>query len=161
MAAARLTREFKMLKASVISSEVRVKCAASNILEVHFVFEGTPASPFEGGEYWGMLKMPADYPFKPPSVLMLTPSGRFAINTRICFSFSDFHPECWNPVWTIETILVGLRSFMVDTEVTAGGVTADDATKRKFAASSKASNRANKTFVELFGADFSFASTKL
>ena len=75
MAAARLTREFKMLKQSVISSEVRVKCSASNMLEVHFVFLGSPASPYEGGEYHGVLVMPADVSKKNtcPSSLCLLP----------------------------------------------------------------------------------------
>ena len=50
---------------------------------------------------------------------------------------------------------------MVDKENTAGGIISDDATKIKFAAASKAANRANKVFVELFGADFSFSATKL
>lgn len=30
---------------------------------------------------------------KPPSVIMITPSGRFQPNARICMSMSDFHPE--------------------------------------------------------------------
>ena len=29
---------------------------------------------------------------------MITPNGRFAVNTRLCVSMSDFHPETWNPV---------------------------------------------------------------
>ena len=59
-------------------------------------------------------------------------------------------------MWTIESILVGLRSFMVEAERTAGGMESDDATKRKFAAASKAANAADATFVALFGADFAF-----
>ena len=39
--------------------------------------------------------------------------GRFQPNTRLCFSFSDFHPKEWNPSWQVSTILVGLLSFMV------------------------------------------------
>lgn len=33
-----------------------------------------------------------EYPFKPPAIMMLTPSGRFATGTRLCLSMSDFHP---------------------------------------------------------------------
>ena len=36
-----------------------------------------------------------DYPFKPPSLLMVTPSGRFETGVRLCLSMSDFHPETW------------------------------------------------------------------
>ena len=31
---------------------------------------------------------------------------------RLCLSMSDYHPESWNPSWSIETLLVGLQSFM-------------------------------------------------
>lgn len=44
---------------------------------------------------------------------MLTPSGRFQTDTRLCLSMSDFHPESWNPLWSVGSILTGLLSFMV------------------------------------------------
>lgn len=37
-----------------------------NVLEWHFIVRGPPGTPYEGGEYWGQLLFPADYPFKPP-----------------------------------------------------------------------------------------------
>ena len=61
----------------------------------------------------GKLVFPKDYPFKPPSIRMLTPNGRFQIDTRLCLSMSDFHPGTWNPSWSVATILNGLLSFMV------------------------------------------------
>lgn len=63
----------------------------------------------------GKLVFPADYPFKPPSIRMITPNGRFQVNTRLCLSMSDFHPGTWNPSWSVSTILNGLLSFMVIT----------------------------------------------
>lgn len=42
--------------------------------------------------YWGRLRFPKDYPFRPPSILMVTPNGRFETNTRLCLSMS------WSPV---------------------------------------------------------------
>ena len=41
----------------------------------------------------GKVIFPPQYPYKPPSILMLTPNGRFATNTKLCLSMSDFHPE--------------------------------------------------------------------
>lgn len=70
---------------------------------------GAKGSPYEGGYYHGKLKFPPEYPLKPPSILMLTPSGRFKPNTRLCLSMSDFHPESWNPMWSVSTILMGLQ----------------------------------------------------
>jgi hypothetical protein len=61
----------------------------------------------------GKLVFPSDYPFKPPSIRMITPNGRFQVDTRLCLSMSDFHPGTWNPSWSVATILNGLLSFMV------------------------------------------------
>ncbi|XP_066325865.1 probable ubiquitin-conjugating enzyme E2 33 [Miscanthus floridulus] len=73
----------------------------NDILEWHYVLEGSKGTPIEGGYYYGKLKFPPDYPFKPPSICMTTPSGRFAPHKRICMSMSDFHPESWNPMWSV------------------------------------------------------------
>ena len=74
---------------------------------------GPENSPYEGGYYHGKLIFPQQYPFKPPSILMMTPNGRFKCNVRLCLSISDFHPESWIPSWSTSTILTGLLSFMV------------------------------------------------
>jgi ubiquitin-conjugating enzyme E2 J2 len=66
--------------------------------------------------------LPDRYPFAPPRILMNTPNGRFATNTRLCFSFSDWHPESWNPAWGIRTVILGLISFFYETRHTLGAV---------------------------------------
>ena len=40
--------------------------------------------------------------------MFLTPSGRFETNTKICLSFSAYHPELWQPAWGIRLILEAL-----------------------------------------------------
>jgi ubiquitin-conjugating enzyme E2 J1 len=44
--------------------------------------------------------------------MFFTPSGRFEVNTKICLSFTNYHPEYWQPAWTIESILLAIVSFM-------------------------------------------------
>ncbi len=67
----------------------------TDILVFHYVLEGPEGTPYAGGYYHGYIKFPSEYPLKPPSVLMLTPSGRFEVNQRICLSMSDYHvSEC-------------------------------------------------------------------
>lgn len=36
----------------------------------------------------GTLVFPREFPFKPPSIYMQTPNGRFKTNTRLCLSIS-------------------------------------------------------------------------
>ena len=99
--------------------------------------------------------MPRDYPFKPPRILMLTPSGRFEVNKPICTSFSDYHPESWDPSWSVQTIVLGLISFMLSEEMTAGGINQTQVERVKLAAKSLEFNFRNEDkFVELFGAYF-------
>ena len=98
----RLRKELKDLKKSPMDQpKITVAPNESNILEMHYVIEGSPDTPYDGGIYHGKLIFPREYPLKPPSVMMLTPSGRFEPNRRLCLSMSDFHPETWNPVWSV------------------------------------------------------------
>ncbi|CAB1315637.1 unnamed protein product, partial [Coregonus sp. 'balchen'] len=52
----------------------------------------------------------------------------------LCLSITDFHPDTWNPAWSVSTILTGLLSFM----------------KRQLSAQSLAFNLKEKVFCELF-----------
>ncbi|KAJ3528368.1 hypothetical protein NM688_g8008 [Phlebia brevispora] len=150
-----------------------------NILTWNYIIRGPPDSPFAGGEYHGVLMFPSEYPFKPPGIKMLTPSGRFQPDRKICFSMSDFHPGTWNPAWSVATMyvipspprylayahaddfgrlsflsppisLTGLLSFMLSDEMTTGSVTTSDAEKRSYAARSHAWNLEQRRFREAF-----------
>ena len=65
--------------------------------------------------------------------MMFTPSGRFKTNSKICTSFSDFHPESWNPLWGVNSICIGLISFMVSDERSQGTQEATYDHRRAFA----------------------------
>lgn len=94
--AKRLTKELKALQKDPIKEpRITVMPLENNILEMHYIIEGSPGTPYDGGIYHGKLLFPKDYPLRPPSVIMLTPSGRFQPNRRLCLSMSDFHPETW------------------------------------------------------------------
>lgn len=122
----------------------------NNLLEWHFVLEGAKGTDFEGGIYHGKLVFPPNYPFKPPSISIFTPNGRFAINTKLCLSITDFHPESWNPMWSVGTILTGLLSFMYDTQPTTGSINTSKQEKQRLARESLGYNCRNATFRKLF-----------
>jgi ubiquitin-conjugating enzyme E2 J2 len=104
-----------------------------NIFDWHYCIYALKGCPYEGGYYHGMLKFPKEYPLKPPSVIMLTPSGRFEPNARICLTISDWHPEQWNPVWKVESIIMGLLSFMLSEEHSVASLHESEAVRKKFA----------------------------
>lgn len=109
-----------------------------------------PDTPYEHGWYHGMLRFPTNYPMKPPAVLMLTPSGRFEVNQRLCLSISDFHPETWNPIWSASSIIMGLISFMTTDESTAGSKCEPLSERRRLARASMETNMSHRLFPVLF-----------
>ncbi|GAA6012817.1 hypothetical protein JCM10207_005372 [Rhodosporidiobolus poonsookiae] len=149
VAAKRLQKEFKAFKAAP-PPFIDARPNESNILEWHYLFRGPPDTPYAGGEYWGTVVFPKDYPFAPPELRMMTPSGRFSPNTAICTSMSNFHPGSWNVAWSVDTILVGMMSFMMSEEITTGATTSTTPERTKLAAASHAWNLSQPKFKALF-----------
>jgi ubiquitin-protein ligase len=56
----------------------------SKLQEWHCTLRGSPGTEFEGGLYHFRILLPSEYPFRPPSIVMLTPNGRFELNTKVC-----------------------------------------------------------------------------
>ena len=82
-----------------------------NILEIYFLMYGLPNTPYENGMYIGKIVHSPDYPRKAPDYYMLTPSGRFDINKKICLTNSSYHQSDWAPAaWNLVTILEGFSS---------------------------------------------------
>ncbi|KAK8736122.1 hypothetical protein OTU49_004833 [Cherax quadricarinatus] len=148
-ASARLRADYMRIKRDPVPY-VMAEPLPSNILEWHYVVEGPEQSLYEGGYYHGKLVFPMEYPFRPPSIYMITPSGRFKTNTRLCLSISDFHPDTWNPAWSVATILTGLLSFMLEKSPTFGSIETSDYEKRQLAQQSLSFNMKDKVFTELF-----------
>ncbi|KAL9368757.1 hypothetical protein Peur_039956 [Populus x canadensis] len=145
----RLQKEYRALCKEPVSHVV-ARPSPSDILEWHYVLEGSEGTPFAGGYYYGKIKFPPEYPYKPPGIIMITPNGRFMTQKKICLSMSDFHPESWNPMWSVSSILTGLLSFMTDNSPTTGSVNTTAADKRRLAKDSLAFNCKNAAFRKLF-----------
>ncbi|XP_014296145.1 ubiquitin-conjugating enzyme E2 J2-like [Microplitis mediator] len=148
-ATARLKQDYLRLKKDPVPYVV-AEPVPSNILEWHYVVKGPENTPYEGGYYHGKLVFPGEFPFQPPSIYMTTPNGRFKVNTRLCLSISDFHPDTWNPAWSVSTILTGLLSFMIEKSPTLGSINTSDWEKKQWAYQSLEFNLKDKTFCELF-----------
>lgn len=74
--------------------------------------QGPGDTPFEGGVYWGELDFPKDYPYSPPLVRFRTPNGRFQVDTWLCRTQMDYHPEGWQPAWTLSGFLLALLTLL-------------------------------------------------
>ena len=58
----------------------------TNILLWSFLVAPPDDTVYGGGYYWGRVTFPQDYPFAPPGIQFVTPSGRFRPETKICMS---------------------------------------------------------------------------
>ncbi|GFY74972.1 ubiquitin-conjugating enzyme E2 J1 [Trichonephila inaurata madagascariensis] len=106
----RLMREADELKYP--TEEYFAQPLEDNLFEWHFTLSGPPNTEFEGGIYHGRITLPPDYPMKPPSIILLTPNGRFETNKKVCLSISGHHPESWRPSWSIRTALLAIIGFL-------------------------------------------------
>lgn len=84
-AVSRLRMDYMRLKKDPVPYIV-AEPLPSNMLEWHYCVSGPEQSPYFGGIYHGKLVFPAEFPFKPPSIYIITPNGRFKCNTRLCLS---------------------------------------------------------------------------
>jgi ubiquitin-conjugating enzyme E2 J2 len=156
----RLAKEYKSLSEEPIPY-IYARPDEADILEWHYIITGPPDTPYDEGQYHGMLIFPSTYPFKPPGIKMITPNGRFQPNMKLCLTISDFHPEQWNPAWSVGTILNGLLSFMTGNEMTSGSIRTTDKVKKDFAKQSKDWNSTqNKSFMRVLP-DFIYKNGKL
>lgn len=109
----RLTNELKLFLKEPVDN-VKVAPDENNLLEWYFVIHNIKDHPYKNGVYLGKIDIPYKYPLAAPSISFLTPNGRFTIGDKICTTFTNYHQEEWSPQWTIQGMILGLISFMLD-----------------------------------------------
>lgn len=130
--------------------EVIVRADAENIHRWYFVLRNLEGV-YEGGVYLGEINFPDNYPFKAPTIKMITPNGRFEVGKTICTTFSHYHPEEWSPKWSGFGMVYGLLSFLYEEdEEGVAGIKLSDNERKRLAVKSKLFNAENGVFVEYF-----------
>lgn len=120
------------------SSQFAAAPVGEDLFHWHFTIRGPPGTPFEGGMYHGRIILPPNYPYKPPHIIFLTPSGRFEVNKKICLSISAYHPESWQPSWTLRLMMKAIISFMpTPGEGAIAAIDAPDSVRRDLAQRSR------------------------
>lgn len=111
IAVKRLNKEMKDLRTKDKSDIFQIIQDEDNLFDFYFLIIGDSDSDYKGGYYIGKILLTDKYPFSPPDFMMLTPSGRFEINKKICLSNTGYHSEEWSPNWKLCTMLMGLISI--------------------------------------------------
>ena len=90
----------------------------TNPLIWYFLILGQRGTEYEEGQYIGKIVHSPKYPAEPPDYYMLTPSGRFKVNEKICLTNSSYHKGDWSSTWNIKTILIAFYSIFLDDKET-------------------------------------------
>lgn len=86
IAAARMTLKHPLNLTDRHESGVRLSPLKGNLLEWHFSFTGMDGTAYDGGLYHGLILLDPLYPSKPPSIALITPTGRWDVLKSICLS---------------------------------------------------------------------------
>lgn len=82
-----------------------------NLLLWYFAFQNLN-EPYTNGQYLGQIRIPEEYPFQQPTIVLLTPNGRFPIGESICV-----YTKQWSPRWNLQVLLMSfLNLFLTDHE---------------------------------------------
>ncbi|KAJ5933832.1 hypothetical protein N7454_006161 [Penicillium verhagenii] len=75
-------------------------------------FLGPPGTPYEGGTYTIDIKIPTDYPFRPPVMKFETKVWHPNVSSQTGAICLDTLSSAWSPVLTIKSALLSLQSLL-------------------------------------------------
>ena len=127
----------------------QVRMVDDDVRRLRFLLLGSQDTPYAGGRYVFEMALPASFPFDPPTITFLTPSGRFEVGTPICTTFSAHHAESWSIAHTLSTLVISVLSFMNEESDGRGSLSGSASERAELAAVSAAFN-ASKGYAALF-----------
>lgn len=151
----RLQKEIQMYKKENFKfPNLILRCNETDLLTWYFIVHNLLETPYENGVYFGKIKLPNEYPLKPPDFYFITPNGRFHTDKKICTTFSSFHQDTYASTWNIMSMMEGMISFMTDKPSSLtngiGYVSTTDDEKKDLAIKSLEWNKNNETFNKIF-----------
>ncbi|KAI9676209.1 MAG: Ubiquitin-conjugating enzyme E2 1 [Trizodia sp. TS-e1964] len=75
-------------------------------------FKGPPGTPYEGGNYFVDIKIPNEYPFRPPVMKFETKVWHPNVSSQTGAICLDTLSSAWSPVLTIKSALLSLQSLL-------------------------------------------------
>lgn len=96
---------------------MKIRLANENDLHVwHVVLDGPPNTAYAGGKFGLVVKLPTEYPFKPPVVTFSTRMYHPNVTNdnlgNICLGL--LKPENWKPASRLLAVLEAIRSLLVE-----------------------------------------------
>jgi ubiquitin-protein ligase len=92
----------------------RVIFPTNNALDWEVAMHGPTGTPYEGGVFRISIKLPRDYPFKPPKVSCLTRVHHPNISTDHGGFHLDILKDDWSPSATIHKVIMACSNFLAE-----------------------------------------------
>ncbi|KAH8663461.1 ubiquitin conjugating enzyme [Tricladium varicosporioides] len=115
MASNRVRRIAKELADIQSDTASKIFCEPSNGSDLSHLlatFPGPPDTPYEGGTYIVDIKIPQEYPFRPPVMFFKTKLWHPNVSSQTGAICLDTLGTAWSPVLTIKSALLSLQSLL-------------------------------------------------
>ncbi|TVY58141.1 Ubiquitin-conjugating enzyme E2 [Lachnellula suecica] len=96
-------------------TDSRIFCEPANgsdLSHLRATFPGPPDTPYEGGTYIVDIKIPGEYPFRPPIMSFMTKLWHPNVSSQTGAICLDTIGSAWSPVLTIKSALLSLQSLL-------------------------------------------------
>ncbi|KAK7959355.1 ubiquitin conjugating enzyme [Apiospora aurea] len=115
--ARRIAKELADIKADA-SSKITAEAAEStgDLTHLKASIPGPPGTPYEGGSFIVDVRIPTEYPFRPPVMKFDTRVWHPNISSQTGAICLDTLSTAWSPVLTIKSSLLSLQSLLESPE---------------------------------------------
>ncbi|KAI9849786.1 MAG: Ubiquitin-conjugating enzyme E2 1 [Thelocarpon superellum] len=110
--ARRVAKEISDIHADTASSIVASPVGGDDLTHLKGQFKGPPGTPYEGGTYAVDIKIPNEYPFRPPIMKFDTKVWHPNVSSQTGAICLDTLSSAWSPVLTIKSALLSLQSLL-------------------------------------------------
>jgi len=113
----RILKEVRSIEASLSTSEViSWRELGEGIMHFKATIAGPGRTPYEGGTFTLDIKIPLEYPFRPPAVKFDTKVWHPNISSQTGVICLDILDSSWSPVITIHHALLSVQNLLCNPE---------------------------------------------
>lgn len=116
--AKRIAKELEDVRKDSFSGVTLEMADDDDLSHLKGTFLGPPGTPYEGGLFEVDIKIPDEYPFKPPIMRFDTRIYHPNISSQTGAICLDILKDAWTPILTLKSSLISLQSLLQSPEPT-------------------------------------------
>ncbi|CAN6623185.1 ubiquitin-conjugating enzyme E2 1 [Trichomonascus vanleenenianus] len=108
----RVMKEMEDVRTDFDSKITLQPVSEADLTHLKGTFHGPPGTPYEGGLFTIDIKIPQEYPFKPPQMKFDTRVYHPNISSQTGAICLDILKDKWSPIITIKSALISLQALL-------------------------------------------------